>query len=87
MSGVTGLARFKLTRGEMRDPVWVRLQECVAEELALKREQNDHPMDIVKTTGMRGEIAMLKRILALADEVGPESRQSEPQGPSLRISG
>ena len=80
-----GLAAFTVSRQDNESPVWRRFIACLREELAVKRMQNDAPATIQDTTLLRGEIALVKRILARADEVGPESRQSEPQWPESAL--
>ena len=78
-----GLDRFgrSLRREDLQHPIYRNLMDALADELALLREQNDHPTDIAKTTMTRGQISLVKRILALADEVGPESVARRAQSP------
>lgn len=81
------LSDFRLTVAEARSPLWQRLEQCLSGELDYQRQQNDAMEDIAKTTLRRGQIAVVKRILALSDEVGPESRESEAQGPESQSAG
>jgi hypothetical protein len=81
------LSDFKLTVAEARSPLWQRLEQCLAGELAYQRQQNDAMEDIAKTTLRRGQIAVVKRILALSDEVGPESSASEAHSPESQSAG
>lgn len=78
---VTGIAGLAFTRQDKNTPLFQRLVAALHEELALMRAQNDVPANIVDTTVLRGEISLVKRILARTDEVGPESRTSEPEWP------
>lgn len=73
---------FKLTREEARSPLWQKLAPFLVAEIKSMREANDSlTLSIADTTAKRGEIRFAKRILALADEAGPEARQSEADGP------
>jgi hypothetical protein len=86
MRGISGLT---FTREELAHPILRKLRAALADELALMREQNDNEQSIVATTVLRGQILFVKRISAQTPEVGPESRQSEPDGPesaSARLS-
>lgn len=75
----TGLAGFaeSLTLADIRHPLWLRFMRSMQEELEYTRQQNDQHQDIAMTTLRRGRIELAKRILALADEVGPESEAPE----------
>lgn len=77
----TGLGAFALTRQDRESPVWQRFVALLRDEQAKLRRQLEPVQNIESTTLLRGELQLVKRILARADEVGPESRQSEPQGP------
>ncbi len=74
------LSDFKLTVAERESAVWRRFHAHMDGQLGNLRQANDAG-DIAATTFRRGEIAMAKRILALSDEVGPESRASEGYAP------
>ncbi len=87
MSKFKRLSDMKLTRNEQRHPLWQRFEACLEGELARLRSENDHAADIANTTLRRGEIACVKRILALSDEVGPESSESEAFGPESHPAG
>jgi hypothetical protein len=78
----TGIDRLEdFTREERRHPIFKRFAQAFAEERAVKVEQLTPPQNIEQTTLLRGEIRMLSLISARTSEVGPESRQSEPDGP------
>lgn len=87
MSPMSRLSDLSLTRTEVRHPLWQRFEACLRGELERMRGDNDHPADIAATTLRRGEIACVKRILALSDEVGPESSESEAMRPESQIAG
>lgn len=54
---------------DFRSATWKRLTQTLEERLQELRELNDSPsFDAVKTAGIRGGIAELKRILSLADQ-------------------
>jgi hypothetical protein len=78
---IQGVARLVFKQSEQDHFIVKRLKLALHEERALLRAQNDHPVDIATTTLLRGELRLVSRILARLDEVGPESRQSEPAGP------
>ena len=84
---MTRLSDLHLTRAEKRHPLWLRFEACLQGELARLRSENDHAADIAATTLRRGEIACVKRILALSDEVGPESSESEALSPESQPAG
>lgn len=53
---------------DFRSQTWKRLTQTLNERLQELRELNDNPsFDEVKTAGIRGGIAELKRILSLVD--------------------
>jgi hypothetical protein len=84
MNGQTkdrGLAGLTFTREEKRHPAVQKLVAALAEELEIMRIQNDSVQNIEATTVLRGQILCVKRISARTLEVGPESRQSEADGP------
>lgn len=54
---------------DFRSQTWKRLTQTLNERLQELRELNDNPsFDQVKTAGIRGGIAELKRILSLAEQ-------------------
>jgi hypothetical protein len=77
----TGLARFVLRKTEREHFLVKRFEQALREERETLRTQLEHPGDIAATTLLRGQITLLKRILARLDEVGPESRLSEALSP------
>lgn len=76
-----GIAALTFTREDSHSPLYQRLVAALRDEQALLREQLEPLQNIESTTVTRGQLHMVKRILARADEVGPESRQSEADGP------
>jgi hypothetical protein len=73
-----GLSGFALTREERESALWRRFEAAAREERNLLREHLEHVQNIESTTLLRGQLQAVKQILARADEVGPESRPSEP---------
>jgi hypothetical protein len=60
---------FILSDSERRNPLWLKLREHFAQMLANKRGNNDDPnLTEIKTAKIRGEINLLKAIIALGDE-------------------
>lgn len=54
---------------DFRSQTWKRLTQTLNERLQELRKLNDNPsFDQVKTAGIRGGIAELKRILSLAEQ-------------------
>jgi hypothetical protein len=78
-----GLTAFRasLRPQDVRSELWQRLMAAIEDERTMMRAQNDSDMNIAETTLLRGQLRLASRILALADEVGPESRQSELEKP------
>ncbi len=72
------LSDIRLTRAESESILWRKIRAGLSNELQSMREQNDHPADIATTTLKRGEIALLKRILALPIEVRPGANETDP---------
>ena len=62
------MSDLKLTEQDLRDPLWLRLQEHFEERLANHRARNDHDMTPEKTARLRGQIAEAKYLLALASQ-------------------
>lgn len=78
----TGLAGLVLTSADLDTQLWKRIATALEQERDEMRMKNDSStLNVADTTLLRGEIRLAKRILARADEVGPESRQSEPNWP------
>lgn len=61
---------FELSDGDRLSPIWLRLRDHFADELAVLRMRNDYSHDAVETAFLRGQIDVFKRLLAL-DEPGP----------------
>jgi hypothetical protein len=76
--GTTGLSGLRITREDAATPLFRKLVAALSEERELAREHLEHPMNIEQTTLLRGRVQLVKEILARTDEVGPESRQAEP---------
>lgn len=76
-----GLAALSFTIGEQQHPLFKKIVAALREEREKLRDALEHPGDIATTTLQRGEIRLVKRILARTEEVGPESRQSEGDAP------
>lgn len=76
-----GIAGFQMSPEEARSPLWQRFEAALREERAITREHLEYPQNIEQTTLLRGQLQLVKQILARTDEVGPESRQSEPAWP------
>ena len=54
---------------DFRSRTWKRLTQTLEDRLQELRELNDNPsFDEIKTAGIRGGIAELKRILSLAEQ-------------------
>lgn len=54
---------------DFRSSTWKRLTQLLEERLQELRELNDNPsFDPIKTSGIRGGIAEVKRILSLAEQ-------------------
>lgn len=81
-----GLLALKFTREDQRHPLFKRITQVLADERQLLLEQNAHPQNIEQTTLLRGQLILLSRISARTSEVGPESRQSEADGPESATS-
>lgn len=62
--------RFALTFSERQSGLWERLLKHMTQRLAELRTQNDAIKPEMQTAQLRGEIAALKRLIAL-DEPDP----------------
>lgn len=58
--------RMKLAPLERESAVWKRIEAHLKERLEVKREKNDAPLGQTETDNLRGEIRMIKEILAWA---------------------
>lgn len=71
--------KLELTQLEADSQLWKRFHEWLAAERAeLVERLCGCSLGIADTTVLRGEIRMADRILALADEAGPEARTTDP---------
>jgi hypothetical protein len=62
---------FRLTPIEVASALWTRLSAHLNERLQVLREKNDNTLDEQQTARIRGEIAEIKRLLALGQ---PETK-------------
>jgi hypothetical protein len=76
-----GIAGLNLTREDVRSPALQKVLAALRDEQLALRESLEPVQNIESTTVTRGQLHMVKKILARADEVGPESWQSEAEGP------
>lgn len=63
--------RFKLEPHDRTNPMWQRIERHMVERLDALRRQNDATTTPERTEHIRGRIAQLKELLALADEPRP----------------
>jgi len=63
--------RFQLQPAERMSPLWLSLARHLQERLNVLRQQNDTSLAPEKTENVRGRIAQIKEILALADDKPP----------------
>lgn len=57
--------RFALSIAERNSAVWARLKAHLEDELQMRRERNDCAHDADTTARIRGEIGVIKQMLAL----------------------
>jgi len=66
--------RFKLEAHERTSPTWQRIERHMIDRLAMLRQQNDASTSPERTENLRGRIAQLKELLAVAaDERPPQT--------------
>lgn len=79
MSKITDY-QFDLSDGERTSPLWRKLAERFEQMLEKRRKDNDNEHTDIETAALRGEINLLKAILAYGKDrpvIGPETpRQS-----------
>ena len=63
--------RFKLLPADRMNPLWLALSRHMNERLAGLRQQNDASLPIEATQQVRGRIAQIKELLALAEDKPP----------------
>lgn len=63
--------RFALLPADRMNPLWITLSRHLSERLDILRRQNDASLAPEQTERLRGRIAQIKDILALADERPP----------------
>jgi hypothetical protein len=59
---------FTLSDHDRTSFLWVRFKEHLLERLADARKRNDGALTECETATLRGEIRMLKRLIALGDD-------------------
>ncbi len=59
---------FRLQPHERTNPLWVGLEAHLKRELDTLRRQNDASLTVERTENIRGRIAQVKAILALAED-------------------
>lgn len=72
---------MKLEPHEMQSALWQKLHAHMAERLDALRRSNDGDLSIEETQRLRGRIAQLKEILALAREpvqLGMDAASAQP---------
>ena len=63
--------RFKLLPADRMNPLWLALSRHMNERLAGLRQQNDASLPLEQTEKVRGRIAQIKELLALAEDKPP----------------
>lgn len=58
---------MRLTEQEIQSAVWIKLREHMEQKLAALRSQNDGDLSHEQTIKLRGRVAQLKELLALAN--------------------
>lgn len=66
---------MKLTPQEIQSAVWIKLRDHMEQRLAMLRCQNDGDLSPEQTIKLRGRVAQLKELLALANTT---PAQAEP---------
>ena len=61
-------SRLILSAAELSSHTWAILADYVEKQITLLREQNDAPLDEIKTAELRGEIRGLKKLLSAGKE-------------------
>ena len=61
-------AEFTLTEGERRHPLWLRLSAYFELRLRDARGKNDGPLNELETAALRGQIKLLKGLIALGHD-------------------
>lgn len=59
---------MKLDKADLRSSLWIRLSAHLNERLEEERVRNDGRLNPEETSRLRGRIAQLKEILALAEQ-------------------
>lgn len=54
---------LELADGEIKHPLWVKIESYLIERLATLRTQNDTNIDAPTTAYLRGQIAEVKRLI------------------------
>ena len=58
---------FALTPGDLISPTWARLRKHMEARLQSLRAKNDNDLDPIATAKLRGEIKVLKNLIALSE--------------------
>lgn len=58
---------FTLTPGDLISPTWARLKRHMEARLQSLRAKNDNDLDPIATAKLRGEIKVLKNLIALSE--------------------
>lgn len=69
----------KLQPHEVESPLWRKLEGMLTARLNSLRKQNDGEHDERRTAKLRGRIAEVKFLLALADLSAPEQEADDPE--------
>jgi hypothetical protein len=59
---------FELTAHDKAQGLWLRLKAHFEDRLADARKRNDGQLSEAETASLRGEIRVLKRLIALGDD-------------------
>ena len=59
---------FKLSQTDRMSPIWLSIERHLHERLSQLRQQNDATLPTEATEKLRGRIAQIKEILALAQD-------------------
>lgn len=80
MSGYYPPPAFALTDYDKVSSLWLRLKDHLLDRLAAARLRNDEPRTEQETATLRGEIRIIKRLLALGDDRPMTGEDDQPLG-------
>lgn len=72
--------QFQLSDGERVHPLWQKLAQRFEQMLDVRRKENDSEHNEIETASLRGEINLLKTILAYGKErpvIGQETERQQ----------